>query len=342
MALIACAVPELVGAFRQSGHDVLVGSNPLLHIDQADLVVVEFNDGPVNGRDWVRHLVKDLGRIPLLVVCADLEEMDEALSGGATDVVRRPFSAALLESRTRASLARTLEHNPSSNPGGAQDLLERLVAACPDPVIAADLHGNLLVFSRAAEDILGYEAKEVLDGKLHVSELYAEPEDANRIMSAMKGSAERSAVGVKVRLRTRRGEAVPVFLSASLVHDFAGRVVASVGIFRDERESQELSERLASATDQLVASEKRAAAVAVAGATAHELNQPLTSVMGIVELLRLDRNLPEKVQDRMERAYVQLDRMADIVRSLSQVTGYETKPYGDGQEILDLDPADAP
>lgn len=337
MALIACAVPELAGVFRQAGHDVLIGSDPLLHVDQADLVVVDFRDGPVNGRDWVRHLVRELDRIPLLVVCAALDEMDEALAGGATDVMRRPFSAPLVESRATACLARTLEHSPSSTPGGAQDLLERLVSACPDPVIAADLHGNLLVFSKAAEDILGYEAREVLDGKLHVSELYAEPEDATRIMATMKGSDERSTVGVGVRLRTRRGEAVPVHLSASLVHDFAGRVVASVGIFRDQRESQELSQRLASATDQLVQSEKRAAAVAVAGATAHELNQPLTSIMGIVELLRLDKDLPEKIQDRMERAYVQLDRMAEIVRNLSQVTGYETKPYTEGTEILDLD-----
>ena len=220
---------------------------------------------------------------------------------------------------------------------GFEDLLERLVTACPDPVIAADLRGNLLVFSRAAEAILGYEAREVLDGRLHVSELYAEPDDAARIMKAMKASEDRAAIGVQVRLRTRRGEAVPVHLSSSLVHDFAGRIVASVGIFRDERHSHELAMRLASATDQLVASEKRAATVAVAGATAHELNQPLTSVMGIVELLRLDKELPEKVQDRMERAYVQLDRMAEIVRNLSQVTGYGTKPYTDGQEILDLD-----
>jgi len=342
VALIACAVPELVGVLRQGGHDVLIGSDPLMHVDQADLAVVEFGDGPVNGRDWVRHLVRDLGKIPLLVVCGTLEEMDEALTGGATDVVRRPLSAALLESRASACLARSMEANPSSQPGGAQDLLERLVAACPDPVIAADLHGNLLVFSRAAEDILGYKAEDVLDGRLHVSELYAEPEDANRIMNGMKSSTDRSAIGVKVRLRTRRGEAVPVFLSSSLVHDFAGRAVASVGIFRDQRESEELSERLASATDQLVESEKRAAAVAVAGATAHELNQPLTSVMGIVEILRMDEQLPEKVQDRMERAYVQLDRMAEIVRNLSQVTGYETKPYTDGQRILDLDPADVP
>ncbi len=337
MALIACAVPELVSVLRTAGHDVLVGSDPLIYLDQADLVVVDFRDGPVNGRDWVRHLVKQLDRIPLLVICATLEEMDEALAGGGADVLRRPLSAVVLENRASACLARTLEHSPSSTPGGAQDLLERLVTACPDPVIAADLRGNLLVFSRAAEAILGYEAREVLDGRLHVSELYAEPDDAARIMKAMKASEDRAAIGVHVRLRTRRGEAVPVHLSSSLVHDFAGRIVASVGIFRDERHSHELAMRLASATDQLVASEKRAATVAVAGATAHELNQPLTSVMGIVELLRLDKELPEKVQDRMERAYVQLDRMAEIVRNLSQVTGYGTKPYTDGQEILDLD-----
>ena len=77
------------------------------------------------------------------------------------------------------------------------------------------------------------------------------------------------------------------------------------------------------------------AAVALAGATAHELNQPLTSVMGIVELLMAtDRS--ESEVDRLERAYEQLERMAEIVRDLSKVTQYKTTQYVEGVNILDF------
>ena len=88
----------------------------------------------------------------------------------------------------------------------------------------------------------------------------------------------------------------------------------------------------------MIASEKRSAATELAGATAHELNQPLTSVMGILELAILKAGEDEDLKARLERAYNQLERMAEIVRSLSRITRYRTKQYVEGVDILDLDP----
>jgi signal transduction histidine kinase len=73
----------------------------------------------------------------------------------------------------------------------------------------------------------------------------------------------------------------------------------------------------------------------LAGATAHELNQPLTSVMGIVEIM-LAAERPESEEQRLERAYEQLERMAEIVRDLSKVTQFKTTQYVEGVNILDL------
>lgn len=317
MALIACSVPELVPLLRQIGHDVLIGQDPSIHLDQADMAITAYDGGEIAPRQWIRHLRRSLGELPLIVVVENIEQADEALIHGGTDVVRRPMSSTLVDARVRAALAHAHELNPSSTPGGARDLLERLIDACPDPVIAADLSGRILLFSRSAETILEYDAAEALRS-IHVGELYADPGDASRVMQSMRSSDDRTVGGVRVRIRTRRGEPVPVHLSAALVHDFAGRPVASVGIFRDERALHTLSERLASATDQLVASEKRAASAALAAATAHELNQPLTSVMGILELMSLEDDLPELVEDRLTRATAQLERMAEIVRQMRQ------------------------
>ena len=114
-----------------------------------------------------------------------------------------------------------------------------------------------------------------------------------------------------------------------------GQPVATVGGFRDTRESDSLASRLREATNRLIHSEKRSAAVALAGATAHELNQPLTSVMGIVELI-LATDTNESTQNRLDRAYEQLERMAEIVRDLSKVTQYKTTQYVEGVNILDL------
>ena len=111
--------------------------------------------------------------------------------------------------------------------------------------------------------------------------------------------------------------------------------MATVGVFRDTRESDSLATRLREATNRLIHSEKRSAAVALAGATAHELNQPLTSVMGIVELLLAGERSEIEIE-RLERAYEQLERMAEIVRDLSKVTQYKTTQYMEGVNILDF------
>ena len=58
----------------------------------------------------------------------------------------------------------------------------------------------------------------------------------------------------------------------------------------------------------------------------HELNQPLTALMGALELIDLHSDLPEGVSRRFERMYSQLDRMADIVRSLGQLNSPEPSP----------------
>ena len=85
--------------------------------------------------------------------------------------------------------------------------------------------------------------------------------------------------------------------------------------------------------------EKQALIAELAGTAAHELNQPLTSVMGYAELLgkKLSPGTPEH---RAASVIVkEAERMADIVRKIGKITKYETKSYVGTQKILDLDRA---
>jgi signal transduction histidine kinase len=96
---------------------------------------------------------------------------------------------------------------------------------------------------------------------------------------------------------------------------------------------------LAQAQQELRAREKQAIIAELAGAAAHELNQPLTSVMGYAELLkrRLSRDTPA-----YSAAHVivnEAERMAEIVRKIGKITKYETKSYVGAAKILDLDKA---
>lgn len=85
--------------------------------------------------------------------------------------------------------------------------------------------------------------------------------------------------------------------------------------------------------------EKTALVAELAGATAHELNQPLTSIAGYAELI-LKRLAPDDANRRaIETIVTETERMAEVVRKIGTITRYETKPYTGSQKILDLDKA---
>ena len=77
----------------------------------------------------------------------------------------------------------------------------------------------------------------------------------------------------------------------------------------------------------------------LAGTAAHELNQPLTSVMGYAELLK--RRIPESDPNyrAVDIIFRESERMAEIVRKIGRITRYETKTYIGNTRIVDLDRA---
>ena len=79
------------------------------------------------------------------------------------------------------------------------------------------------------------------------------------------------------------------------------------------------------------------AVAALACAVAHELNQPLTVILGHIFLLQKDlKDLDDDIKQRMQQITASAEAMADIVQRLSKITRYETKHYIDTTALLDL------
>ena len=231
------------------------------------------------------------------------------------------------------TIARDLEHELRRT----TEFLERILNSAVDGIIAADLRGNILLFNQGAERICGYRGIDIV-GKMSVTDLYA-PGVAQEVMRLIR-SAEHGGGGrlepVRRDLITAVGETVPVSISAALVFDDAGREIATVGIFSDLRDRIRMEERLASAQERLAITEKQTVAIELAGAAAHELNQPLTSVMGYAQMLVRKMAPGDQHLRIVETILNEAERMAAIVRQLGSLTRYETKSYVGGAQIIDL------
>lgn len=271
----------------------------------------------------------------------------ELVAAGAVLVLQPPFQAnklrrsldplvrvaRLWKQRIDVQERRTMQ--AVSDLHSTQDLLGRLIDATPNPVMGADTQGRVLVYNRAAEQALGYDAVWVRE-HMHVSDIYADPGDARRVLGAIRDSPDGVVHEIEVRLRARTGEQLPVSLSAAEVYGQDGLPMATVGIFQDRRIEFHLRSRLEETTEQLIQTEQRAAASEAIRSTAHELNQPLTAAMGSLELLSMSQQLDEKGQARVDRAYKQLERMAQVVRTMVRTTQRPATQDSLSRRILDL------
>lgn len=254
----------------------------------------------------------------------------------STSTVLAGTGAVILAFRD-VTAERALEHELRST----KEFLERLIDSTVDAIIAADFKGQIILFNQGAERLFGYRARDVI-GKKPVWELY-ETGGARQIMRMLRST---SSGGVGRLEQTRRevriatGETVPVSMTASVVYE-GGREVATVGILTDLRERIRMEQRLLDAQQKLQLSEKQALVAELAGAAAHELNQPLTSIIGYTQLIQR-----QSAQDapHLRAAGVILseaERMAGIVKKIGRITKYETTDYVGSARMLDLDRAAA-
>jgi len=75
----------------------------------------------------------------------------------------------------------------------------------------------------------------------------------------------------------------------------------------------------------------------MAGATAHELNQPLMALLGYIELMAMDRDNPKKIRKYSEQIEEAGRRIAEIVRKIQTIRHDEVQLYAGETTILNLD-----
>jgi DNA-binding response OmpR family regulator len=89
---------------------------------------------------------------------------------------------------------------------------------------------------------------------------------------------------------------------------------------------------------QLTAEKQRdLAIIELAGAAAHEINNPLAVIMARLELMLSDTDEQSKTYKNLEQIDHLIHRIAGVVKKMSQVRRYQVQNYCGGVNILDLD-----
>jgi len=198
----------------------------------------------------------------------------------------------------------------------SNEFLRSLIESSPYGIIATDMKGNVVIFNKGAEELLGYKAEEVI-GKIHISELYP-PGIAKEVMKKLR-SPDYGGVGKftgsEFRVVNRWGEEIPIHLSAAMVYR-DGKEVATVGIFTDLRPKLAMERKLQETQMQLLQSEKLRSLGEMAAGVAHEINNPLGGILIYASLLMEDLPPDDPKRADLERIVQEATRCKEIVKSL--------------------------
>ncbi|ROQ89840.1 PAS domain-containing sensor histidine kinase [Desulfosoma caldarium] len=134
---------------------------------------------------------------------------------------------------------------------------ERLLAACPDGIVANDASGRVILFNSGAERLLGYKVSEALF-RMNVRDFYPQGE-TSAIKKALL-SDDYGGPGVlvdyNVTVRTKDGRMLPVRLSATLLPE-GGDTYSVVGFFHDLSELKAHMDALMQTNENLNAANRQ-------------------------------------------------------------------------------------
>jgi two-component system NtrC family sensor kinase len=201
-----------------------------------------------------------------------------------------------------------------------EEFRQRLLESFPDLILVIDLEERYTFVSSRSRDLLGYPPEDLLAKKISDLDDHS-PELASLYYSVVSGkqvfgSAEYSARHRDGSWRTMRAA------GSQLVED--GKITGAIISVRDITIERKLEQ-------QVVQSERLAAMGAMIGGVAHELNNPLTSILGVSELLQ-DTETNETARKQLAMLQREARRAAEIVQNLT----YFSRPPAPGRSKINL------
>ncbi len=208
-----------------------------------------------------------------------------------------------------------------------QEFARRLVDSFPDLIVVLDNMGRYTWVSPRIKEVLGYAPEELIGDALGER---ANPEDRPTLLGLYREliAGKRTYASVEYRARNKQDEWRLLRASASPLFDAEGKIAGVIASARDVTEVKRLEQ-------QLIQSEKLAAMGQMIAGVAHELNNPLTAILGVSELLR-ERTTDDTARRQLDLAHRQARRAANIVQNLlafSRPTAPRKKPL-DLNELL--------
>jgi two-component system CheB/CheR fusion protein len=255
----------------------------------------------------VTHTFPEIGLRSMLVSAQRIED----IAGGG-----RPMILLAIEDVTERMNA----ENSQRHLHESHSRLAAIIDSTDDAIISKNQDGIITSWNQAASRMFGYEANEVVGQsilKLIPEPLIHEEKEIGRRL----GKGERVEHYETTRLK-KGGEAIEVSLTISPIRNESNEIVGTSKIARDISGRKRI-EQIVIQADKLATMGRMAATIA------HEINNPLASVLNLIFLARTNNGTAEAAS-YLFTAETEIERVSHIAR---QTLGYY-RDLGAPMELL--------
>jgi len=202
-----------------------------------------------------------------------------------------------------------------------EEFRRHLLESFPDLILVLDLKGQYTFVSPRIGELLGFGPEHLMGKNVEDAE-NTSPELAALYRTVATGQSSRTACEYGSRhhdgsWRTMLGMASPLL-------DAEGKPAGVIISVRDVTMQKKLEQ-------QIIQSERLAAMGQMIGGFAHELNNPLTSILGMAELLQ-EGDVSEAARKQIAILHKEARRAAEIVQNLQ----YFARPPAPGRSQVNL------
>ncbi|WP_203471715.1 PAS domain S-box protein [Dissulfurispira thermophila] len=215
------------------------------------------------------------------------------------------------------------------------DYLHKIIDSANEGIYVTDVRRKFIIWNEASQRISGYSKEDVMGRYCFDNILDHTDENGKNLCHdhclLVKSMNDRKSYGPEVLyLKHRNGCKIPVEIMTGPIFDMEGNVIGGVETFRDITERLE-KERLTVEKKQLEV------VIALAGAAAHELRQPLQAIIALLSLMRNDLSDNSEIKGYLDDIEKSCYRINNIIKKMGTITDYKIKDYAGNIKILDID-----
>jgi len=195
-------------------------------------------------------------------------------------------------------------------------------------VCLIDFNGKLLEVNDSFTELSGYTRDELTT--MQVSDIVSANE-LKEIIIDIEKLAKREILNLRVERVFENKSKGKIFADIwlSTIHDEYRNANALIATVVDITEKKKIQATLLETRQIKVANQ-------LAGAIAHEFNNPLAIVQLATEMAEIDKIEDPQKRQQLSKIPPQIDRMSNLVKKLLNLRAIKEKEYADGAKILDL------